>query len=356
MSDDYYKILGIARTASADDIQKAYRKLARKHHPDLAEDKEHSKGQFQKIQNAYDVLSDPKKRELYDQLGPNFEQMGGRNPFQEYANAAGGTPFGNMEIDLGEIFGQGGGGGRRRGGFEEFLRQFGFAPRGPMPQGGRQQGPFPGGFHGQPGGFPGGQPGPFPGQPGGFPGGQPVRGRDVEETITIPFATAILGGKYQLSLQRGDGKVEDILITIPTGIEDGKRIRLRGQGQVSPTGGPRGDLLVQVKVASHPHFRRRGNDLHVDVPVTLPEAALGAKIDLPTPHGTVTLTIPPASSSGKTLRLKGLGVKPTNRPAGDLLAHIEITLPEEVSDEDRQALEKLSGRWSNLNPRQDLQW
>ncbi len=338
MSKDYYELLGITRSASPDDVQKAYRKLARKFHPDLHEhqeekEKKEAKKQFQQVQNAYDVLSDPKKRELYDQLGPNFENMGGRNPFQEYANAAGGTPFGSMEIDLGQIFG---GGQPQPGGFEEFLRQFGF---------GRQQR------------------GPQVGQsPYDYPGGPqqrhtaPPRGRDIEEVVTVPFATAILGGQYQLSLAKSDGRIDSILVSIPTGIEHGKKIRLRGQGHGSPAGGERGDLLVKVLVASHPAYSRRGNDLHVTVPVSVTEAALGTTINLPTPHGSVSLKIPAASSSGKTLRLKGLGVKRANQTAGDLYAKIEIHLPKQISDEDRSLLEQLRDHWAHENPREQLRW
>ncbi len=344
MSKDYYELLSVPRSASKEEIQKAYRMLATKYHPDLHADKEEkeknaAKARFQEVQNAYDVLSDPKKRDLYDQLGPNFENMGGRNPFQEYANASGGTPFGNMDIDLGQIFGgapgatPGGAGQAQPGGFEEFLKQFGFGGGGA--RAGGQRGPH---------------------QNGPYAGTAPPRGRDIEEAVTIPFATAVLGGQYQLSLQRGDDKIDNILVTIPVGIEHGKKIRLRGQGQVSPTGGVRGDLIVKVLVANHPNYIRRGNDLLVKVPVTFMEAALGATIELPTPHGTVAMKIPPGSSSGKSLRLKGLGVKPANSSAGDLLAKIEIRLPHEISDEDRELIEQLSDRWSSLEPRKSLQW
>ena len=340
MSKDYYKLLEVSRSASNEEIHKAYRKLARKYHPDLAEDKEQSKQKFQEVQNAYDVLSDPKKRQLYDQLGPNFEQMGGRNPFEEYARNAGGTPFGKMDIDMSQIFG---GGKSSPGGFEDFLKQFGFGGAGgPMPG---QHGPMPGGF-----------PGDGRRAPQSHPAG-PQKGGDVNETVTIPFATAIMGGKYSMSLQRGDGRVEDILIKIPQGIDTGKKIRLRGQGTPSLNGGPTGDLLVKILVASHPSYSRRGQDLHVDVPISLTEAIDGTKIELPTPHGKVTLTIPAASSGGAILRLKGLGIpESNNRPKGDLFARLHIQLPEEISDEDRQTIQQLEQSWPDNDPRKSLQW
>ncbi len=324
MVDDYYSILGVNRNASSEDIQKAYRKLARKHHPDLADDKDAAKEKFQKIQHAYDVLSDDKKRQLYDRWGPEFERAGagGGDPFQR------GTMPPGMEIDLEQLFG-GGARGAPGGGFEEILKQvFGGAAAGPGP-GGRRS--------------------PFGGPP------PPTKGQDVEQEITIPFGTAVLGGKYQLSIQRPGGKIESITITIPAGIEHGKKIRLRGQGYASQTGGPTGDLLVRVKVAPHPVFRRSGNDLLITVPVTIAEAALGAKVDLPTPKGKVTLTVPAGSSSGKRLRLKGLGVPQPGGTSGDLLAELKIVMPPVLSDQQRELIKQL-GESAQHDPRVDLKW
>jgi len=318
--EDYYKLLGVSKSASADEIQKAYRKLARKFHPDLHADddekeQERAKQQFQKVQRAYDVLSDPKKRQMYDRMGPGFEQMGGGNPF-----GGGGNPFGGGDIDLSQIFGGAGGGG----GFEDIFRQMG--------------------------GMGGG--GPMGGGRGRRPG--PSKGQDAEQEITVPFATAVLGGQHQVSMQR-NGKVDRIDVKIPAGIETNKKIRLRGQGNPGAGGGPRGDLMIKIKVAQHPNYSRKGLNLHVSVPITLLEAIEGAKIDIPTPHGTVAITVPPGTSSGKSLRLKGMGIKSKNRP-GDLIATLQIAIPEEISAPDMEKLKQLDESWSPESLRSELAW
>ena len=335
MADDYYEVLGVSKSASADEIQKAYRKLARKYHPDLhSEESEKeqaaAKQQFQKVQQAYDVLSDPKKREMFDQLGPGFDQpgggnpFGGRNPFGGGGGAGGGggqNPFAGMDIDLGSIFGGGGRGkgGGGAGGFENIFRQMG----GGGPQG-RQAPP------------------------------QPQAPEPLRQTITVPFATAVLGGEHQLSLQRPGGKVESIKVKVPAGIEHGKKIRLRGQG--APGGnGQAGDLLITVNAASHPSYHRDGMNLTVTVPITLVEALEGAKIDVPTPHGTLTVTVPPKTSSGKLLRLKGMGIRAGGKK-GDLIAELQIVLPENLSDADVDLLKELESRHANENPREGVTW
>ncbi len=328
MAEDYYSVLGVSKTATGDEIQKAYRRLAGKFHPDLYDEedekgKEKAKQKFQQVQHAYDVLSDDEKRRMYDQLGPDFEKMGGQNPF----GGQGGVPPG---FDINQMFGGGGGGeGHGAAGFEDILRQFGMGGGGQQPgrgqrgQGRRRQGPLP--------------------------------GQDTEEEITISFATAVLGGEHQLSYQQANGKPKTVTVKIPAGIESGKKIRLKGQGLPSPNGGPTGDLFIKIKVAPHPSYSRSGLNLQVTVPVTLSEAIQGAKVDVPTPHGTVTVTVPPGASSGKVLRLKGLGIK-TSRAKGDLNAQLQIVLPDSVSEEALEAIKKLDACWNGKDPRGELSW
>ena len=314
MAEDYYKLLGVSRSASTDEIQKSYRKQARKFHPDLHADKDEKEKKrvlqkFQQIQQAYETLSDPKKRKMYDQFGSSYEQMGGGgNPF-----GGGGNPFGGAGgIDLSSLFGGGGGGG----GFEDMFRQMGG------------------------GGAPGGQ-----NQP-------PAKGSDVEQEITVPFAVAVKGGKHQLGIRR-NGKSEKLDVSIPAGIESGKKVRLRGQGNPGP--GQPGDMLVTVKVAGHPVYARKGLNLLVDVPITILEAVQGAKIDLPTPHGTLVLTVPAGTSSGKTLRLKGMGIKAKDR-SGDLLVTLQIGVPKETTEQDLETLKQLSETWISQDSRAKIRW
>ena len=161
----------------------------------------------------------------------------------------------------------------------------------------------------------------------------PERGSDLQHELEIPFRMSITGGEVALHVRRPSGKTEAITVKIPAGIEDGKKIRLRGQGEPAARGAKPGDLLITVRVAPHPCFRRRGNDLEVLVPVTLAEAALGAKIDVPTPQGTITLTVPPGTSGGRRLRVKGRGVATAKGSAGDLYAELRIVLPKEIDEE-----------------------
>lgn len=316
MEDDYYKILGVSRTATEQEIQKAYRKLARQHHPDLAEDKEKAKTEFQKIQQAFSVLSDPEKRKLYDKFGSSYERMAGN----------GGQPFGGFgeggfDFDFSQMFGGAQGGGDA-GGFEDILRQFAGGGGGAS-RGGRGRATRP--------------------------------GRDVEQAITVPFQTAIRGGKVNLSLQRGGGP-ETITVTIPAGIEEGKKIRLKGQGERSASGGPPGDLFIRVHVANHPHFTRKGKNLLLRVPVSLAEAWLGGKITVPTPEGTATLTIPPRSNSGRKLRLKGQGVQTSRESPGDLLVELEIHLPQKLDADADEQIRKLCDSLPQPNLRNEIRW
>jgi DnaJ-class molecular chaperone len=177
----------------------------------------------------------------------------------------------------------------------------------------------------------------------------------LEHELEVPFATAVLGGEAQIAIRRGDGRTETIRVKIPAGIEDGKKIRLRGQGEPGENGGPAGDILIRVEVAPHPAFRRQGKRLEVTVPITLAEALSGGKIDVPTPHGTITLTVPPGVSSGRKLRVKGHGIRGGSGEPGDLFAELQIVMPGHMSDEDRRQLAAIAGKYGE-DPRADLRW
>jgi curved DNA-binding protein len=318
-NEDYYKTLDVPRSATQAEIQKAYRRLAKKYHPDLHENKEAAKQNFQKIQQAYDVLGDEKKREMYDRFGPDFEQMRGLGgqPFE------GQYPPGGMDIDFSQIFG--GRGGQSGGmGLDEILRQFG---------GGGARGRGPGGMPPQP---------------------PPEQSLDVEMDITVPFAVAILGGEHRVTLER-KGTPENIAVKIPKGIESGKKIRLRNQGQVGRDR-RQGDLLIRVNVAPHPFYRRHGLHLQVNLPVTVTEALFGTKVDLPTPYGTVSVTVPANSSSGRVLRLKGMGVRTEKDERGDLLAELEIVVPDNIPTDMATKLKLLLENIEREDPRGELSW
>jgi DnaJ-class molecular chaperone len=324
MADDYYKTLGVERNASQADIQKAYRALARKYHPDMNPDDKTAKTKFQQVQAAYDVLNDAGKREMYDRYGSAFESVGAGGP--------GGGPRGGgaysqaepgfEEIDLSQLFGERFGEGSS-GGFADL---FGGFRKGAQGAGRKRRGSASG-----------------------------QRGDDVQSEIEIPFQTAIQGGMVGMGVQRPDGKIDQIEVKIPAGVNDGGKIRLRGQGSPGTGKASAGDLLLTVHVAVHPFFQRRGNDLTVRVPVTLSEAVMGAKVDVPTPSGTITLRVPPRTNSGTKLRVRGHGVKPKTGTPGDLYAEVQIMLPPEIEDAAAEAIAKLDEQHPS-NPRRDLRW
>lgn len=310
MSDDYYKALGVSRGASADEIRKAYKKLARQYHPDANPGDDKAATKFKEIQEAYSVLSDPEQREQYDQFGASFKQAG-----------RGGQQFnwgGAGDVDLNDILGGLFGGAR------------GFGGGGPG-AGGR--GGFGGGFGGQ---------------------ARPRKGEDLRAEIGVPFTVAAEGGNHDLTLRRGD-QTERLEIHVPAGVKQGSVIRLAGQGYPGQHGGPAGDLLVTINVHPHPYFRREGNHLVIDVPLTPTEAALGARIDVPTlSEGMVVLTVPPGTSSGARLRLRGKGVPDQRtRQRGDQFVQIKIVVPKPLSPEGEQAYRQLADA-APLDPRSEL--
>jgi DnaJ-class molecular chaperone len=179
-------------------------------------------------------------------------------------------------------------------------------------------------------------------------------GADLQSEVQVPFNLAVTGGETQLSISRPSGQVETLNVKIPAGIDDGKKIRLRGQGEVGP-GGERGDILLTVRVGAHPWFTRRGDHLYVRVPVSLREAAEGATVDVPTPKGTVSLRIPPGASSGKKLRIKGHGVSAPGRAPGDLYAEIQVVLPAKLDEKSLEAIRQIDAAHPT-QPRKELRW
>lgn len=298
-NNDFYKTLGVAKGATADEIRKAYKKLSRKYHPDVNKDKE-APERFKQVQEAFDVLGDAEKRQQYDRFGHAFSGAAGPRPQQfnwSGPGAAGGGP-----IDLSELF----------GGQVDLEQIFGSS---------------------------------FTGQPGGPRQGRRTarRGEDAEVDIEIPFQTAVEGGNYELSLDRG-GKTERLSVKIPTGVDTGSVVRLSGQGHPGSAGATAGDLLVRIRVAPHQWFRREGNHLLLDVPVTVTEAALGAKVDVPTlSEGRVVVTIPAGTSSGAKLRLRGKGVLDrSTKERGDQFVVVKIVVPRKLSDRGKQLIKEFA--------------
>ena len=306
---DYYQTLGVGRNASVDDIRKAYRKLARKYHPDINPGDKPAEEKFKEISAAYEVLSDADKRKLYDEFGEQglsagFDPQKARayQQWQQQSEQTGGT-FRFEHGDSGDFFGFN---------FEDLF-------------GGRRAGKR----------------------------NAPTRGEDLEARMDIDFLDAVRGFQTGLTLQRpvtcdrcgGTGKVSDktcpvcggsgrvvrqdtVRVNIPPGAETGKRIRVPGKGASGTRGGPAGDLYITPRVRSHPLFTRDGNDLTMELPITIGEALAGASIEVPTPGGTVKVKVPPGAQSGQRLRVKGKGVAAHGRnPAGDLYLRLMIKAP-----------------------------
>ncbi len=312
---DFYKILGMPRDASPQELKKAYRQLAKELHPDHNPDDQEAEERFKDVSAAYTVVSDPEKRKLYDEFG----EMGLREGFDPDAYQAatqGAGGFGGF--DFGDIFGGGARGGGRAGHVEFDLEDL-FGGRGP----GR-----------------------------GSYVRAPQRGADIQSQVTIDFRDAVLGCMRELSLRSAEGE-RTLKVRIPAGVRKGGKIRLRGQGGVGGNGGPSGDLVLKVNVEKHPYFSMRGKQLHVRVPVTPLEAYSGAKVTVPTPEGDVQLSIPAGSQNGSKLRLRGKGVQPKGKAQGDLIAQLEIILPEGHADEVEEALKTVDEAFEG-DPRGDL--
>ncbi len=317
---DYYKIMGVARDASDDDIKRAYRKLARKYHPDVSKEPEAEK-RFKEIGEAYAVLRDPEKRAAYDQLGRNWKQGQEFRPppgwdrgfdFSGGFQSGDAQGFGDFSEFFESLFGRGGGFGARAGGFGG---------------GGRQ------GFR--------------------------VRGEDQHARVRIDLEDAYRGATRSITLSSpavdADGRVQQaersLNVRIPKGVRQGQRIRLAGQGAPGPGDGPAGDLYLEVEFHPHRHYRVEGRDVYLELPVTPWEAALGAKIEVPTPDGNVDLTLPKGTPPGRRLRLKGRGIP--GKPPGDLYVLPQITVPPADSAAAKALYEKMQ-RELPYNPRSRL--
>jgi len=307
VAKDPYKLLGVSKSASDKDIKKAYRALAKKWHPDKNPDDVKAAERFKEMSAAYTLLSDKDLRAQYDsggidasgqQQNPFGGQAGGHAGGMAggYRNASGAQMGGDMSDLFASLFGMQMGGHPGQAGGPQFRR--------PQPR--------------------------------------PQKGADIRYALTITLPEAVAGATKQVRMSGG----KQLKITIPEGANDGATLRLRGKGSPGVNGGPAGDAKIAISVKTHKYLRRDGNNLRLDLPITLQEAVLGGKVTVPTPKGNINLSVKPGSSSGKTLRLKGKGVK-----GGDLLVRLMINLPEDMGDD----LKKCVGAWKDQpDPRRNM--
>src|ERR1700682_2186848 len=308
---DYYETLGVSKTASDDEIRKAFRKLARKYHPDVNKDKTVAEEKFKQLNEAYEVLGDPEKRKKYDELGANWNQPGGFQPppgwdaqqpgggFHRYGGGEGGVEF--------EFGGTG---------FSDFFEAF-FG-------GGRGQAGFGGGSFGR--------------RPTGA-----ERGGDVEADIMVTLEEALHGSKRTVSLRRSNSnKLETYQVKIPRGVHEGQRIRLAGQGEAGARGGKSGDLFLRVRLASHPDFSVEGSDLIHELKIAPWQAALGAEIEVPTLEGSVRLKVPAGTQGGQRFRLRERGLPGVSGKRGDLYVDVQINVPKKLTEREREIWRELA--------------
>ncbi len=306
---DYYETLGVSKTASEDEIKSAFRKLARKYHPDVAKDKKEAEEKFKQINEAYEVLSDREKRRKYDQLGENWNQPGGFQPPPYWGGRqpgggfhGGGGENGGVEFEFGGT------------GFSDFFEAF-FG-------GGRGRSAF--------GGF-------------GQRGTMAERGSDVKADIMVTLEEALHGSTRQVSLRRaGSKKTETYQVKIPRGVREGQRIRLAGQGEAGERGGKSGDLFLRVRLARHPDFSVEGSDLVHEVKIAPWQAVLGDQIIVPTLEGNARLKLPPGTQGGQRFRLRGRGLPGVSGQRGDLYVVVQIAVPKKLSDSERKLWEQLA--------------
>jgi curved DNA-binding protein len=321
---DHYESLGVPRTASQDEVQRSYRRLARQYHPDVNKEPG-AEDRFKEVAEAYSVLSDPDTRKRYDAFGPDFRQVPeGMDP-ATWARARSGA-----------------GGGRRTAG----SRQAGRGADGAGGMGGERvrfgtgigddidlDGLFGDFFGGRVGGW-----------------GGPVAGADQEAELVLSVEEAYRGGRRTITLTGGPGGSREYEVTIPAGVTDGQRIRLAGQGGRGSDGAAAGDLYLVVRLAPHPRYRVDGRDIDVDLPVTPWEAALGASVPVDTPGGEAKVTVPPGSSSGRRLRLRGRGLPNPRGTPGNLYAEVKVMVPSRLTRDERRLFEQLAAV-STFDPR-----
>jgi curved DNA-binding protein len=299
---DLYEVLGVPRDADTDAIRKAYRKLARKNHPDLNPGDKAAEERFKEISRAWEVLEDPERRRNYDEFGAISLEAGFDAQKARQAREAFGSRFGTGARPGAESFGE----EFEFGDLDDLLGGF-FRGRG---EGGRTL---------------------------------RIRGADLEASLELDFLDAVRGGEQRLTLGRpGAGGADTVTVRIPPGVDTGGRLRIPGKGGPGVGGGPPGDLSVVLRVRPHRVFRREGRDLSFDLPISVAEAIRGAKVEVPTLDGRATLTIPPGTDSGTRLRLRGKGVPdPRGGAPGDLFARILIRVPRQLDDAAVQAVDAL---------------
>ncbi|MBD2518490.1 DnaJ domain-containing protein [Nostoc sp. FACHB-973] len=319
---DYYAILGVNKTASQEEIKQAFRKLARKYHPDVNPGNKQAEARFKEINEAYEVVSDPDKRKKYDQFGQYWKQAGQ------------GFPSGGAGVDMGGFdFSQ-------YGNFDEFINELLGRFGGASPRGGRQTYSYrtptgaPSGF----GGF----------NDFGYQDAGAGTAQDSEAAITLTFGEAFHGVQKRFSLGN-----ETIDVRIPAGAKTGTRLRVRGKGQINPMTQQRGDLYLKVELQPHSFFQIEGDNLVCEVVITPDEATLGASIDVPTPDGMVNVKLPAGVRSGQSLRLRGKGWPLAKGGRGDQLVKVAIAPPKDLSQQEREYYEKIRAI-RTYNPRSHL--
>jgi DnaJ-class molecular chaperone len=307
---DPYDVLGVPRTADEAEIKKAYRRLARKYHPDVARDDRQAEERFKEVSEAYAFLSDAEKRRAYDEFGeialePNFDAAAARRARAAFGERFRAPPPGGDMGGFGEPFGPGG-----FAGFDDLMEEL-------LARRGREARPH------------------------------RERGADLHAEFELGFLEAARGGEKRVTLTRptadGSPRTETVTIRIPAGVADGGRIRIPGKGAEGRAGSPPGDLFATIRIRPHPFFERKGRDVTLDLPVTIREATLGARIEIPTLEGRATVTIPPGTDSGQRLRLRGKGIpNPAGGPPGDLYVTVEIRVPRNLDAEAASRLDDLA--------------